>query len=105
MIIDRVIQQATEKKIYTIDYSQWLSATESEILTDVAVAVDPVGTTPDLVAVAAIAATNTEVELTVSEGEATKQYVVTVTVTTSLTQIKADCIYFSIYATCPAGAA
>ncbi len=98
MIIDHVMQQAAEKKIYTIDYAQWLVS--SEELVDVTTSIDPVGTSPDLTADAIILANKTGVELTVSGGETLNQYSVSMNVTTNNGQIKADCLLFSIYSTC-----
>ena len=98
MIIDQVRQQAEEKKIYTLDYSDWLVT--DEVLTDVTATIDPVGTNPDLVADAAIAVTNTAIELTVSGGETLEDYSVSVNVTTDKGQMKTDCLLFSIYTTC-----
>lgn len=103
MIIDQVTQQAQEKKIYTLDYSDWLVTDEE--LTDVVAIIDPVGTSPDLVVGAAIAVTNTAIELTVSGGEVLKDYSVFVNVTTDKGQIKTDCLLFSIYGTCSVGTA
>ena len=98
MIIDHVRQQAAEIKIYTIDYAQWL--TSNEEITDVVTAVDPVGTTPELMANAVVATSKTGTELTVSGGETLKSYSVTMNVTTDKGQVKTDCLVFSIYTTC-----
>ena len=98
MILDRVEQQVTEAKIYTIDYSQWLASGEE--ITDVTTTVDPVGTTPDLVANAVVATSKIAIELTVSGGEALISYTVSMNVTTDKGQIKTDCLVFSIYTTC-----
>jgi hypothetical protein len=83
-----------ENKLYTIDYTQWLAA--SETLLSVTFTVTPATVPPFAITSAAIALNGLSLSYHASGGVDGQTYAVVVTVTTSLTETKADAVFYVV---------
>lgn len=87
-------QTPGEKKLYTADYSQWLSA--GETLATVTYVVTPV-TVPALqVTGSAIDGAGKTVSFFVGGGTDSSQYEITLTATTNIGEIKVDAVFYAV---------
>lgn len=98
-IIATYVKSPTETLLYTLGYSDWVDADQSEVLTGASTTVSPV-TVPPLVAASAFSNISNVITLTVSGGEVDTTYTVQVTATSSLSQIKEDCLQFILQEPC-----
>jgi len=94
-ILERFIQDPNEVKLKTLGYVEWL--TTGETISSVITSVSPV-TSPVFVASAINSADR--VVITSSGGVANSVYTVIVTITTSLGQVKEDCVEYIVEDTC-----
>lgn len=94
MKLARFIKQPSERKRYTIDYSDWLET--SETISSVTFAPSPIAAGGLEVDAYSIAAPATSVVFFVNYGVSGTTYTVTVTITTSGGQIKEDEVLFSV---------
>jgi hypothetical protein len=90
-VVARYVLGTTEKKSYSLDYSAWLSASETIAS---ATAVTTQVTTPPLVPTSP-STSGSVVTFFVSGGDGATTYSIVVTITTSIGEIKADSITFS----------
>ena len=94
MKLARFTKQPSERKRYTIDYSDWLDT--SETISTVAFVPSPIATGGLVVDAYSIATPATSVVFFANFGVSGTTYTVTVTITTSGGQIKEDEILFAV---------
>jgi hypothetical protein len=97
MPLNTYTQKSTETKNYSVNYSAWLDTAEELALATITIADN---TTIPLVVNHTVDAANDLINLTVSGGEDANQYEVSVRVTTTLLQVKDDCIVFYVEDDC-----
>lgn len=84
----------TENKLYTLDYSQWLA--DSEILQSVTFVVTPADTPAFAITNGAIAMDGKSLSYHAGGGVDGHTYEIIVQITTSLTQVKDDSVYYAV---------
>ena len=89
MLLERYQQTMNERKVYSVDYLEWLDT--GATLSSAEVLVAP-STAPAFAATAAIAPGGSQLLLTFSGGTAGTTYTVSFIITDTLGQKKEDCI-------------
>jgi hypothetical protein len=98
MPLNSYTKKPNELKIYSIDYTNWLQ--DGETITNVSVTVQDNTMTNPLLVDNSVDIPSNLVTISVSGGDDGDQYSIVVQITTSLTQIKEDCIAFYIQGDC-----
>lgn len=96
MALERYLKSPAERKLYDLDYSDWLGA--GETITDVVFAVTPSAVTGLTIDAWNIGAPATSVAYFAALGDLNVQYKVDIQVTTSAGQVKEDTVLFDIRA-------
>jgi len=99
-MLGNVTQHPSESKKYVLDYSKFLDTEGGELLSSVTVTIDPLDTTTPLRVLSTLSNDQTQVLLTIYDGQADEQYTVGVLVTTTYNQRDHDCLGVTVTEQC-----